>query len=249
MPAPSRFPSGIVNRPSTHPMGSLTNQDLTRNYIFYDDFDHSDPAAGAGVAQWNAIAASAATAYGLISAQYGQALFAPQAANAAFGVVRWSINTTPLPLFLPVAGKKFWLRSRFKTEDADQNNLYVGACVATVDPFGTEPADQFAFRSLNAAPETLMLAVGASATTEVTIALGTTADDTFTTCTAYYDGKDTVSAWRETDAGVITARGQVSVVNGTLLPDAGIAPTFGMQNKDNGGDDFTIDYILIIQER
>ncbi len=249
MPNPVRYPAGISTRPARHPMGNLIAPDPTRLYEFFDDFDHSDPAAAAGVASWNAVAASPATAYGLISAVCGQALFAPQAANAAFGVVRWSLNTTPLPLFLPVAGKKFWMRSRFKTEDADQNNLYVGASVATVDPFGTEPTDQFVFRSLNAAPEALMLAVGKTATTEVTISLGTTADDTWTTCTAYYDGKDTVSAWRESDAGVILAQGQVSVAGGTLLPDAAIAPTFGMQNKDNGGDDFTIDFIYIAQER
>lgn len=249
MPNPGRFTSGVATRPSQHPMGNLPFPDPTRFYVFSDDFDHTYVAVAAGVAQWNAIAASAATAYGIISAPFGQALFAPQAANAAFGVVRWSINTTPLPLFSLSAGKKFWLRSRFKTEDADQNNLYVGAAVATADPFGTEPPDQFAFRSLNAAPDSLMLAVGATASTEVTIALGTTADDTWTTCTAYYDGKDTVSAWRESDAGVILARGQVSVANGTLLPDVGIAPTFGMQNKDNGGDDFTIDYITLILER
>lgn len=249
MPNPGRFTSGVATRPSQHPMGNLPFPDPTRFYVFSDDFDHTYVAAAAGVAQWNSIAASATTAYGLISAQYGQALFAPQAANAAFGVVRWSINTTPLPLFLPVAGKKFWLRSRFKTEDADQNNLYVGAAVATVDPFGTVPPDQFAFRSLNAAPDALIFTVGPTTGTAVSFSLGTTADDTFTTCTAYYDGKDTVQGWRESDAGVITARGSVSVANGTLLPDAAIAPTFGMQNKDNGGDDFTIDYITIIQER
>lgn len=248
MPAPARFPSGVVNRGPVHPMGQLPFLDPTRCFVFFDDF-YNHQAAAAGVSNWNAIAASATTAYGLINGQNGQALFAPQAANAAFGVVRWSVNTTPLTLIRPVAGKRFWLRSRFKTEDADQNNLYVGASTSSADPFGTEPPDAFAFRSLNATPEALMLTVGATATTEVTIALGTTADDTWTTCSAFYDGKDTVTAWRENDAGVLLASGSVSVANGTLLPDADISPIFGMQNKDNGGDDFTIDFLLLAVER
>jgi hypothetical protein len=209
-------------------MGNLPFLDPTTVYQFYDDFD-SFVLAAAGVTGWIATAASAATAAGVSTGVNGVVLFAPQAANAAFGVYQWGTNTTAHPLLLPAAGKRFWLRTRFKTEDADQNNIYIGGSTASVDPFGTEPADQFVFRSLNATPDALMLAVGKTNSTEVTISLGTTADDTWTTCSAYYDGKDTVTAWRHSDAGVLLSTGSVSVSAGTLLPDAALVPTFGMQ--------------------
>lgn len=249
MPAPARFPSGFVNRPAVHPMGNFMQFDPTRVFSFFDDFDRFTIAA-AGVTGWiSTVGGAATTAAGVATGNNGVVLFAPNAGAASFITNQWGTNATKHPILLPVAGKKFWLRSRFKTEDADQNNLYVGGAVASADPFGTEPTDQFVFRSLNATPEALMLAVGATATTEVTIALGNTADDTWSTCTAYYDGKDTVSAWRENDAGVVIAAGSVSVVNGTLLPDAALVPTFSMQNKDTGADDFSIDYLLMASER
>ena len=51
MAAPSRFPSGVGNRESDHPLGMMPVFDPAKNYIWFDDFDRFTIAA-AGVTGW-----------------------------------------------------------------------------------------------------------------------------------------------------------------------------------------------------
>jgi hypothetical protein len=150
------------------------------------------------------------------------------------------------------AGKEAWLRVKFKTEDADQDAVNIGLHIAGDDTLGTEVADQFVFRSALATPAALQFACGKTASTEVTVSLGTLSDDTWSICTAYYDGKNTVHAWREDTTGAIVAAGSATVTSSTagdLLPDTEMTVGFAMEGIDTGADVFSIDYITVVVAR
>jgi hypothetical protein len=252
MPKPTTYPLGVNDRPYNHAMGSLPIPDPTKHQIWHDDFQ-SFTVAAAGVTGW-------------IKTEVNTGALDPTVQDLAGGVIKftidnadednahfaWGTNTTVHEPFAIVAGKKAWLRVKFKTEDADKDIFAIGLQNTAGDPFTTEPTEQFYFRSLRAAPDSLVFAVGKANTTEQTIALGTMADDTWVVCTAYYDGANTVYAWRETAAGVITNTGSVSVtssVAGDLLPDAELGVAFGMEATDTGADDMHCDFISVIIER
>lgn len=221
-----------------------------RVYKFEEDFDALTLGA-AGVSGW-------------ISAQNGSGTLAA-VQDELGGVIKfvtgttagndiqysWGNNSTKSETVLLQAGKRAWLFSRFKTEDADQDTFFVGANVSIADAFAAEPSDQFRFRS-GATPDALQFAVGKTNSTEVTISLGTMADNTYVRVAAFYDGVDTVYAYRWDDSGNLTNSGSVSVtssVAGDLLPDTEMVMTFGGQTEDTGGDDFFFDYINLYVER
>lgn len=252
MPAPARFPAGMVNRPSHHPMGNLPFADPTRFQVFWDDF-HTFTVSGSGLYGWH-------------KDEVNTGALDPTVQDAAGGVIKftidnadgdnanfqWALDTTVLEPFKLIAGKRAWLRVKFKTEDADTDIPHVGLHIAADDVAGTEPSDQFLFRTLRADPDALQFACGKTNSTEVTIALGNLADDTWVICTAYYDGKNTITAWRETEAGVITNQGQASVTAsaaGDLLPDTEMTVAFGMEGTDTGADDMSLDFIFVAIER
>lgn len=254
MPAPSRFPSGIVNREADHVMGKLPMLDPTKYVVFHDDFTSATIAA-AGITGWHLDEIDTGTnsvTLAVTDAHGGVGLIAPGAtANDNTGY-QWGTNTTVHEIFRLQAGKKAWLRARFKTEDADKDAFMIGLHIAADDVLGTEPSDQFVFRSSLAAPDALVFAAGKTNSTEVTVSLGTMADDTWVIVTAYYDGKDTVHAYRESADGTITNAGSVSVTtttSGDLLPDTEMTVGFTIECTDTGGDDLSIDYITVISER
>ncbi len=250
MPTPVRYPSGVATRPSRHLMGTFPEPDTTRVFKFYDDFEGFRTSA-ANIPGWRSVAAS-----GTIAAQVtgsgGLVAQSSQASAGAFATTQWNISASAsaLTCFRPVFGKQAWLATRFKVTDADQDNVFIGGSVATVDPFGTDPTDKFVIRSLNAAPDALQFACGPSVGATVTFTLGTTLDDTFTSVYIWYDGKRTVTGARYLDDGSIVARGSVDLgASGAALPDTDLAPNFSNQTKDATADTLTLDYLLLAVER
>lgn len=254
MPAPVRYPNGVTDRSVTHPLASLPVPDPTKYVVFHDDF--TDIAAtAAGVSNWHLDEVDGGTAsvdLAISDAHGGVATFTVGTSANDNTNYQWAVNTTVAEIFKLEAGKRAWLRAKFKTEDADQDAVALGLHITGDDKVGgTELADTFWFRSALATPATLEFACGKTNSTEVTIALGTLADDTWSTCTAYYDGAGTVYAWREV-AGVVVASGSVSVTSSTpgdLLPDTELTVGFGMEGIDTGADVFSIDFITVITDR
>jgi hypothetical protein len=250
MPAPGRFTSGVATRPSTHPMGSFPAPDPSRVFCFFDDFEGYRTSL-LTVPGWRSVAASGTIAAN-VTGNGGLVAQSTQASAGAFATTQWNISASAsaLTCFRPTFGKQAWLASRFKVTDADQDNVFIGGSVATVDPFGTDPTDKFVIRSLNATPDALLFATGPSLVATVGFSLGTTLDDTFTSVYIYYDGKRTISGARYLDSGVIVARGSVDIgASGAALPDADLAPNFSNQTKDASADTMTLDYILMAVER
>lgn len=251
MAAPSRYPAGITNRKAIEPMGMLPVIDPTKHVVFFDDFT-SFVTAAAGVTGWHKDEVNAGTDPVVQDAHGGVILFTLDNANNDNQHYAWGTDTTVHEIFKLQPGKKAWLRTRFKVEDADQDLPMVGLQVSQDDPWGTEPTDQFLFRVNRSAAAALQLACGKTNSTEVTISLGNLEDDTWVICTAYYDGKNTVHAWRESSDGVVTHAGSVSVTSSTagdLMPDTEMGVAFGMEAMDTGTDNMSLDYILVVTER
>lgn len=220
-------------------------------YEFYDDFE-SFTVGAANIAGWTKTETGSGTGAVVQDERYGIIKFVTGTTASDEISYQWcSVNTTPSSCFQLAAGKQAWCAARFKTEDADQDSFFIGANVADTSPFASEPTDQFRFRS-GATPDALQFAVGATASTEVTIGLGNMADGTYVRVLAWYDGADTVWAYRFDDSGNLTNSGSASVTTssqGDLLPDTFMVPAFGGDTADTGGDDFTFDYIYLAQER
>ena len=248
MPSPTRYPSGITNRRAKDPTGMLPVIDPTKHFVFFDDFIAFTTAA-AGVTGWHKDEVNAGVDPVVTDAHGGVIAFTLDTADGDNQHYVWGTNTTVHEIFKLEAGKKAWLRVKFKVEDADQNIPMIGLHATQDDPWNTEPTDQFLFRTARATPTALEFACGKTNSTEVTVALGTVEDDTWMIVTAYYDGKDTVHAWRESSDGTIVNAGSVSVSAGTLLPDTEMAVSFGMEAMDTGTDVMSIDYILAVAER
>lgn len=247
----TRHPEGVSFRGPHHPMASLPFSDPTKFQTWFDDF-HSFTVAASGVTGWVKTEVNAGSAPAVTDASGGVIAFTLDDADNDNQHHQWGTNTTVHEIFKLVAGKRAWLRTKFKVEDADKDLPTVGLQVTGGDPWGTEPADQFLFRTLRADPDALQFACGKTNSTEVTISLGDLADDTYVVLTAYYDGAHTVYAWRETEAGVITHTGRATVTSsvvGDLLPDTEMTVAFGMEATDDGTDIMSLDFISVCVER
>lgn len=218
---------------------------------FFDDFNAFTVAAS-NVTGWHQDAQGSPTDAAVQDAAGGVVLMKPGSTGGNNVHYHWATSTTVNEVFKMTAGKRAWLTARFKVEDADQNLPIIGAHVTQDDPWNTEPADQFVFRTLAADPDALQLACGKTNSTEVTISLGNLADDTWVRVLGFYDGADTLWAARYDDSGNYVTSGSAAVTSSTqgdLLPDTELAPAFGVEAVDAGADDFSIDYLYLATER
>jgi hypothetical protein len=249
----TRFPEGVVNRPITHPMGTLPFADPSKYQVFWDDF-HTFTASGSGLYGWHKDEVNTGALDPTVQDAIGGVVkFTIDNADGDNANFQWALDTTVLEPFKVIAGKKAWLRVKFKTEDADKDIFQIGLHNAADDVLGTEPTDQFWFRTTRAAPDTLIFAAGKTDSTEVTASLGTISDGTWVVATAYYDGANKVYVTREDpDTGAVTATGTCTVTSssaGDLLPDTEMTIGFGMEGIDTGADDGFVDFLMFVAER
>lgn len=207
------------------------------------------PIAASGVTGWkvdNDGALTTALAH-VAAGVGGSVLFAPGSTATNNAHYQWANNSTILSPFTLSATKRLWLKARFKCEDVDKNLPIIGLHTSQTDPWATEPADQFLFRSLTS-DGVLQFAAGTTNSTERTLTLNTMADDTFYTVEAFYDGAGNARVWVWNDAGLLLASGSVDQ-SSTYMPDGAMTPAFGMEMVDTGADDMTVDYLHIYAER
>lgn len=243
--------SDVVPQLEITAKGVLVPGILTGCWEFREDFNGFTTAA-AGVQGWHLDEVNAGTYPVIADAHGGIFEGTPDNAQGDNFHYAWALNTTVSEIWKPAAGKRFWMATRFKVEDADQNMPMIGAHITQDDPWNTEPSDQILFRTVTADKDALQFAIGKTNSTEVTVALGNLEDDTWVTCVAFYDGVDTVHVFRYNDSGELTNSGRAVVTSsaaGDLLPDTEIAPSFGMEANDTGTDKLSIDFLYICQER
>jgi hypothetical protein len=248
---PVRYTSGVSNRAPTHPRGDMPFFDPTKWYGLFDDFTSFNIAA-AGITGWHLDETNTGTPPAVTDAAGGVILVVNDNADNDYYQHQWATNTTVHEIFKVVPGKRAYLMCKTKVEDADQNLIYHGLHIAADDPQGTEPSDQFAFRTLRAAPTALKAIFGKTNSTEVSIDLGTVLDDDWMDLTMYYDGKDTVYAWRLDATGALIASGSASCTTtsqGDLLPDTEMTIAFCGEAMDTGADDMHLDWLGAFIER
>lgn len=253
MAVPVRYPNGVTNRPGNHVFASLPVLDPTKYVVFHDDFTSATIAA-ANITGWHLDEIDTNTAsvdLAVGDAHGGVATFTVGTAADDNTCYQWATNTVVHEIFKLQPGKKAWMRCRFKLEDADKDKFMIGLHIAADDVLGTEPSDQFVFRS-GATADVIQLAAGKTNATEVAATIGTATDDTWVIATAYYDGGGKVYGWTEATDGTIAAGAVLEVTSSTagdLMPDTEMTVGFAMEGIDTGSDVFSIDYLTIICER
>lgn len=215
---------------------------------FEADF-HSLPLAAATFSGWlvdndGALSSNLAPH---ISLNGGVASFSPGSTATNNAHYQWSYNSSVRSMWTIDPAKRAWLHTRFKSADVDKNLSIVGLHTSQTDPWATEPANQFLFRSLGS-DGVLKFAFGRTNSTETEITLNTMADDTFYRCEAFYDGASTVACWVYNDANDLLASGKADT-GGTKFPNGAMTIAFGMEMVDTGADALSIDYLNFYQER
>ncbi len=250
MSTPKRYASGVANRGSDDFFGTYVAMDPTRVITFFDDFI---PYIGTKYLISTVEAGLGGSATEVMGDEDGGVLVVTNdnaAGDHDHFMLSGDAGTTANEPFLIEAGKKFWLSTRFKTADADQNAIVVGLHEINADPWDSEPTDVFYFRSsaftaTNTA--TIQFKSSVDGSNSVTTTVKTLADDTYTILEAYYDGLDTVHLWA--DGAKAGTADVTNSTRGDLLPNQAVGPAFGMECTDTGADAFTIDWIFAAKER
>lgn len=220
-------------------------------YVFHDDF-WAFTVGASGVSGWIKNEVGSGTGAAVQDLNGGIIKFVTGSSANDNISYQWGNNSTVNSPIIMATGKRAWLSGRFATEDADQDQFHLGLMTSQTNPFATEPADQFRFRS-GATPDALQFAVGTANSTEVTISLGSMTDGAYARVLAYWDGIETVFAYRFDDTtGEIVNSGSVSVTASTtadLLPDGAMTFSFGGRTADTGADDYFFDTFRFVQER
>lgn len=228
----TRFPNGFTNVPVGNVFNDLKQEDPTLYHQYFEDFDYF-PAAN-----WTVTETQAGATQALADGDGGLLLLTNSAANADVNQVQ-KIGAS----FLPIAGKKFFMRIRAKVDDATLAVFYAGLQIANVDgSLGTVTDGIYFIKA--AAATSMSFNVRKNTTTGATTAVvGAIANDTFFVVDCFFDGIDRVYFGLN---GTV-----IGSVDGSaaFLPDAAIAPIIGVKNGSAVARICTADYIFVAQER
>ena len=230
MTAPSRFTSGVTNRPKADPMGMLGMPDPTKFHTFFNDFD----VYTAGDWTETAVSVGTGTSAAAIADADGGIMRITTAANENDGLFIESQGES----FLVESGKQMWIKARIAVGDAIQSDLILG--LHSTDTTPLDATMRFAFISEDGSAS-LFFNVDDNTTDADSSTVATLADDTFIELGAYYDGAGSIELWA--DGAHITTMTSVGV------PGAEMAIGIGYLNGAAGAETSDVDYITIVKER
>jgi hypothetical protein len=92
------------------------------------------------------------------------------------------------------AGKKLWMKFRFKIEDADDSDVIFGLHTTDTNPLSTAPT-QRAYFVLAEGAATVTFNVDNNTTDASSSTVATLSDDTYVTLGAYYDGAGNIELY------------------------------------------------------
>lgn len=230
----TRFPNGYTNVAVDTLAASLKKSFPLLYQDFLDDFaDYVPTAWTVTETQAGATQANAAGAGGLL-------LLTNSAADDDVNQIQ-----KPAGSFLPVAGKKTFMRCKFQLSDATNSDFCIG--FATVSADATVLANSldgmFFLKADDAATVTLYFRQDNTTGSANSGAIATLANATDITLGAYFDGIDRV--YYEVN-GTITG---VFTVTSGQIPNAVGAPVISLKNGAAAAKTATIDYLWIAQER
>lgn len=230
----TRLPSGLNNLDPNDIFSSLKVPDDFGSYHMFDE-DFNRYAA----ADWTVTETQAGATQALTAGDGGLMLLTNSAANNDIN----QIQLVPAN-FSFAAGKKCFLKVRFKINDATNSAFSIGLQNANVDgtTLATATDGLFFYKPLTFTTLSVYMRQD-NATGSNAAAIATLADDTYVVAAAFFDGVDRLYyAVNGTVTGYIT-------IASTMIPDANCAPVISLKNGAAVAKNATIDYLFFAKER
>lgn len=230
MAAPTRYPNGVTNVASSNPMGMLGFLDPSQQQVYWNDFhvytsgDWTETATSVG----------AGTSASAISDAAGGVVTLTSAANENDGAFYESQGES----WTITAGKKMWLKIRFKTSDATQSDIIFGLHSTSTTP--QTAANRFLFESVDGSAA-IYFNSDDNTNDEDSDTVATLADATWIELAAYYDGKGNIELYADGS--------KITTFTPTTIPTTELALGWGQLNGSASVETLDVDYILVAKER
>ncbi len=228
--ATTRFPNGVTNASKNGSLGALGFPDPTKFHSYFNDFD----VYTAGDWTETAVSVGTGTSASAISDADGGVITLTSAANENDGAwyeaqgESWTIT----------AGKKMWIKVRFKTSDATQSDIVFGLASTSTQP--QTAANRFLFESVDGSAA-IYFNSDDNTNDEDSSTVATLADATWITLGAYYDGKGNIELYAD-DVKITT-------FTPTTIPTTELAISWGQLNGSASVETLDVDYIFVAKER
>jgi hypothetical protein len=233
--AVTRFQGGINTSPDgTIWGGSMPYIDPTPFHEFFEDFDYFT------AANWTVTETQAGATQALLDGNNGLLLLTNSAGAADINQVQ-KIGES----YLPVVGKKFFMKARFAISDATLSAFAIGIQVANADGTALATAlDGIFFLKATAAATIALYSRQDNTTGSVNSgAIATVVAATMMEVACFFDGVDRLYySVNGTVTGYIT-------VSAALLPNTECAPIISLKNGEAVAKTATVDYLMFAQER
>lgn len=225
----TRYPNGLSTRKSTDPFGNYTHPDQTDEHRFFDEFNSYT--AG----NWTITVVGTSTP-ALVAGDGGLLGITTSTAN----------NDSTFMQKLPESysfetGKEAWFAARLKVS-ALTSVVVLGLQVTDTTP--EDVTDGIYFLSTTATGALTGIVRKNATTGSTSVAAGTLVADTYTELAFYWDGKDTVTFYQDR-----IARGSVTGVAASFLPDTTTAVSFGLRTTTAAAKTLTVDYFFASKNR
>lgn len=231
----TRLPGGITNVAVDSIFNSLKCPDPSLYTRFLEDFLEYVPTA------WTVTETQAGATQATAAFSGGALLLTNTAADDDINQVQKAAGS-----FLPVVGKKFFMKARFQISDATQSDFAIGIQLVNADgtTLATATDGIFFLKADGAATVTLYVRKDNAAGSANSGAIATLVAATNVELSCFYDGIDRL--YYAVD-GVIG--GYIDSVTATFLPDVSCAPIISLKNGEAVAKTATVDYLFVMQEK
>lgn len=230
----TRFPNGITTVDAGNIFNSMKVPDVTAYHTFFEDFDFYV------AANWTVTETQAGATQALADGDGGLLLLTNSAADNDINQIQKSGAS-----YVMAAGKKLFLKARFKLSDATDSDFAIGLQNTNVDgtALATATDGVFFLKADDAATLAVYIRQDNSTGSASATGISTLVNDTFVTVSAFYDGGDRLYyGVNDTVLGFLT-------VTSSILPNTNLAPIASLKNGAAAAKTATVDYIFVAEER
>lgn len=229
MPSVTRYNKGLATRLKTDPFGSYTHPDETDQHLFFDDFN----AYTAG--NWTITVVGSSTP-ALVAGDGGLLGITTSATSADSAFLQRTMSS-----FTFETGKPAWFGCRFKVETLTTTAV-IGLQVIDTTPLDVTDGIYFLTTTATGAITGIVRKNATTGSSSVT--MGNLVADTFVELAWYWDGNDTVTFYQDR-----VAKGAVTGVAASYLPDTITTVSFGMRTDSANARTMTVDYFMASKSR
>jgi hypothetical protein len=225
----TRYPNGLSTRKSSDPFGAYTHPDVTDEHLYFNDFNTYTST------DWTITVVGTSTP-ALVAGDGGLLAIATSATSADSAFLQKTIAS-----FTFEAGKPAWFGSRFKVSTLATT---VAMGLQVIDTTPLDVTDGIYFLSTTETGAITGIVRKNATTGSASVAAGTLVADTFTELAWYWDGKDTVTFYQDR-----VAKGSITGVAASYLPDATVTVSFGIQTDSANARTMTVDSFFAAKSR